>query len=57
MSDYKWAAQVRAEEMAEREGREWDALTGDEQSRLYTLALQDRVERAIERYDMRKREE
>ena len=53
MSDYKWDAQVRAEEMAQ--GR--DALTGDEQSRLYTLALQDRVERAIERYDMRKRGE
>ena len=47
-SDWRYEAQMRAEQMAQAGGREWRDLTGEEQSHLYTVALQEWCERALE---------
>ena len=41
MGDYKYAAQVRAEELAEDQGVDFFTLSQDEQCKLYNQGLKD----------------
>jgi len=53
MSDYKWAAQVRAEELAEEQGQDYFSLPQDKQCELYQQGLDDTFENLMTQADLR----
>ena len=53
MIDLKYLAQLKAEELAEEQGKQWDDLPQEEQYTLYEKAYQSEVERLNEGYERR----
>lgn len=51
MDDYKYAAQLRAEELAEEAGNDFFDLPQDKQLKLYQQALDDQVDRLADLVD------
>jgi hypothetical protein len=57
MSDYKWDAQVRAEELCEELGLDYWSLSADEQYDWYQKGLDATFERLVGAADNRRKEE